>query len=118
MGAKAAQALSGAKEIGELAMGLAERNIPSSFEFAQTLAGKRSQGRGGAAYGLRKLPDRGSCGTGQGTWRTGGQDDRQVPSVDLRIVLTHGVRNPQNTGAGMSFCASQYFYCNASKCGV
>jgi hypothetical protein len=43
---------------------------------------------------------------------------RQVPSVDLRIVLTHGVRNPQNTGAGMSFCASQYFYCNASKCGV
>jgi Phasin protein len=53
MGAKAAQALSGAKEIGELAMGLAERNIPSSFEFAQRLLQAKDPRDGGAACGLR-----------------------------------------------------------------
>jgi len=34
---QAASAQAGAKEIGELAMGFAERNITSSFEFAQKL---------------------------------------------------------------------------------
>ena len=34
---QAASAQAGAKEVGELAMGFAERNIASSFEFAQRL---------------------------------------------------------------------------------
>ena len=34
---QAASAQAGAKEVGELAMGFAERNIASSFEFAQKL---------------------------------------------------------------------------------
>ena len=34
---QAASAQAGAKEVGELAMGFAERNITSSFEFAQRL---------------------------------------------------------------------------------
>ncbi len=34
---QAASAKAGAKEVGELAMGLAERNIASSFEFVQKL---------------------------------------------------------------------------------
>jgi hypothetical protein len=62
---QAATMQNGAKEVGELAMGFAERNMTSSFEFAQRLhAGQRPQGRHGAACGLRELPDRGSYGTG------------------------------------------------------
>jgi hypothetical protein len=58
---QAATMQNGAKEVGELAMGFAERNMTSSFEFAQR---QRPQGRHGAACGLLELPDRGSYGTG------------------------------------------------------
>jgi hypothetical protein len=56
----------GAKEVGELAMGFAERNITSSFEFAQRLLqAKEPQGRDGAACGIQELPDRGPYGQGK-----------------------------------------------------
>jgi len=59
---QAATMQAGAKEVGELAMGFAERNITSSFEF-NAFKGQRPRGRHGAACGLRELPDRGSWGT-------------------------------------------------------
>jgi Phasin protein len=38
-----------------------------------------------------------------------------VPSVDLRIVLTHGVRNPQNTGGSNVFLCIAIFLLQCIK---
>jgi hypothetical protein len=74
---QAASVQAGAKDVGELAMGFAGAKHRVLFRIRATaFAGQRSQGRDGAACGLRELPIRGSYGTGQGTWRTAGQDGR------------------------------------------
>ncbi len=71
----AASAQAGAKEVGELAMTFAERNIASSFDFVQkTVAGQGAERRDGAALGLRKYPSRGGNGASQGTEQTRDQN--------------------------------------------
>ena len=73
---QATSAQAGAKEMGELAMGFAERNIATSFEFAaKTDARQRSHGRNGAALRIREDPDRDTHRPGEGTEQTRGQND-------------------------------------------
>jgi hypothetical protein len=65
---QAVNAHAGAKEMGELAIGFAERNIASSFAFAQKLLQAK------VAYGLRQQPDRDAHRPGEGTEQACGQD--------------------------------------------
>ena len=73
---QAASAQAGAKEIGELAMGFAERNVASSFEFVQKLLqAKEPNGCDGAALGVCEFPNRCAHRAGAGTEQTCCQND-------------------------------------------
>ena len=82
---QAATAQAGAKQVGELAMGFAERNIASSFEFAQKLLqAKEPKDDDGDACGVRKYPNCGADRSSQGTGQTRGENDRpRYPTLNL-----------------------------------
>ncbi|MGA9082668.1 MAG: hypothetical protein WB390_09445, partial [Pseudolabrys sp.] len=72
---QAASAQAGAKEVGELAMTFAERNIAVFVRIRpKAVAGQGAERRDGAALGLRKYPSRGAHRTSQGTEQTRDQN--------------------------------------------
>src|SRR5262245_9699576 len=119
---QAASVQAGAKEVGELAMGFAERNITSSFEFVQRLLQARLQGRDGPACGIHELADRGSYGTGQGNWRANGQDDwaglQALNRFDCRIAAISNGAEPALMLPVCLFVHRNIFYCNAPKTSI
>ncbi len=71
---QAATARSGAKEVGEMAIGFTQRNVASSFEFAEKLVrAKDAQELTALHTELREKPDRGAHRSGQGIEQAGGQ---------------------------------------------
>ena len=73
---QAASAQAGAKEIGELAMGFAERNVASSFEFVQKLLqAKEPTDVMALSLGICEFPNRCAHRAGPGTEQTCCQND-------------------------------------------
>jgi phasin family protein len=108
----------GAKEVGELAMGFAERNITSSFEFAQRLLQAKDPKEIMALHAdyvnsqIAALTEQ-----GKELGEPDGQDDwAGLQALNRSTIST--AAEPAAMQQGMSFCASQYFCCNASKMNV
>ena len=85
---QAAAARSGAKEVGEMAIGFTQRNVASSFEFAEKLVrAKDAQELTALHTRLCEKPDRGVDRAGQGIEQAGGQTGRPALTGPLGADL-------------------------------
>ena len=114
---QAASARTGVKDVAELAMRFSERNIASSFEFAQRLLHARSHG---AAHRLRQKPDRGAQRPGQGAEQAGGQDGREgrrviTPPTRIRSIVQTAPAWNQPKAVYGDLVRCNIYVCNAPK---
>ena len=77
---QAATAQAGAKEVGELAMGFAERNIASSFEFARKLLQAKDPTDVMALH-AEYVNSHGAHGAGEGTNQSSGENGGTKPAA-------------------------------------